>query len=53
MGDMTASAKFPDVYPGDLPDDAQFSMVAGDFLEVNIITAAVIAEIQYDKTQQD
>ena len=48
MGDMTASAKFPDVYPGDLPDDAQFSMVAGDFLEVNIITAAVIAEIQYD-----
>ena len=31
---MIAQVTFPDVEPGDLPEDAQFSMVAGDFLEV-------------------
>ena len=41
MGDMLASAKFPDVDPGDIPEDAQFSMVAGDFLEVNVILATM------------
>lgn len=34
MGDMLASVKFPDVDPADISEDAQFSMVAGDFLEV-------------------
>merc|ERR1719414_822405 len=32
--DMTSSVKFPDINPEDLPEDAQFSMIAGDFLEV-------------------
>lgn len=32
--DMIASVTFPDVEPDNLPEDAQFSMVAGDFLEV-------------------
>ena len=41
MEDMLASVKFPDVDPGDLPEDAQFSMVAGDFLEVNVIIASM------------
>ena len=34
MDDMVASVTFPDVDPGELPEDAKFSMVAGDFLEV-------------------
>jgi len=32
--DMTSSVKFPDINPEDLSEDAQFSMIAGDFLEV-------------------
>jgi len=32
--DVISSVTFPDVDPGSLPEDAQFSMVAGDFLEV-------------------
>jgi hypothetical protein len=39
MGDMLASVKFPDVDPADISEDAQFSMVAGDFLEVNVLIA--------------
>ena len=34
MEDMIASVTFPDVDPSELPEKAQFSMVAGDFLEV-------------------
>ena len=33
--DMTSSVKFPDINPEDLPEDAQLSMIAGDFLEVS------------------
>lgn len=32
--DQTASCKFPDVNPADLPPNANFSMAAGDFLEI-------------------
>jgi len=32
--DQTAAVTFPDVNTSDLPDDANFSMAAGDFLEV-------------------
>ena len=32
---MTSSVKFPDINPEDLPEDAQLSMTAGDFLEVS------------------
>ena len=35
---MIAPVKFPDVDPGDLPEDAQFSMIAGDFLEVSTLS---------------
>merc|ERR1711925_64054 len=31
--DMTSSVKFPDINPEDLQEDAQLSMIAGDFLE--------------------
>ncbi|KAF7993206.1 hypothetical protein HCN44_006266 [Aphidius gifuensis] len=31
---QTQAVYFPDVNPSDLPEDAQFSMTAGDFLEV-------------------
>lgn len=34
VDDMTSSVKFPDINPEDLPEDAQLSMIAGDFLEV-------------------
>lgn len=33
-GDQTQAVHFPDVNPSDLPENAQFSMTAGDFLEV-------------------
>lgn len=32
---QTQAVSFPDVSPSDLPGTAQFSMTAGDFLEVN------------------
>ena len=35
VDDMTSSVKFPDINPEDLPEDAQLSMTAGDFLEVS------------------
>lgn len=35
---QTQAVFFPDVNPSDLPENAQFSMAAGDFLEVNIRT---------------
>lgn len=31
---QTQAVSFPDVSPSDLPGTAQFSMTAGDFLEV-------------------
>lgn len=31
---QTQAVFFPDVNPSDLPENAQFSMTAGDFLEV-------------------
>lgn len=31
---QTQAVSFPDVSPSDLPGNAQFSMTAGDFLEV-------------------
>lgn len=31
---QTQEVHFPDVNPSDLPENAQFSMAAGDFLEV-------------------
>ncbi|XP_011301595.1 UPF0586 protein C9orf41 homolog isoform X2 [Fopius arisanus] len=33
-GHQTQAVSFPDVNPSDLPENAQFSMTAGDFLEV-------------------
>ncbi|XP_043278824.1 carnosine N-methyltransferase [Venturia canescens] len=33
-GDQTQAVHFPDVNPSDLPENVQFSMTAGDFLEV-------------------
>lgn len=32
--DQLASVQFPDVCPTDIPKEAQFSMVAGDFVEI-------------------
>jgi len=32
--DQTRPVKFPNVSPADVPPDANFSMAAGDFLEV-------------------
>jgi len=32
--DQVRPAQFPDVSPADMPSDANFSMAAGDFLEV-------------------
>jgi hypothetical protein len=32
--DQTQGVSFPDINPADLPPNAQFSMAAGDFLEV-------------------
>ena len=32
--DMTRHVSFPDVDPNELPEDALFTMTAGDFLEV-------------------
>jgi len=32
--DQVRPAQFPDVCPADMPPDANFSMAAGDFLEV-------------------
>jgi hypothetical protein len=32
--DQTTSCKFPDVNPADLPPNSNFSMAAGDFLEI-------------------
>ncbi|XP_021347160.1 carnosine N-methyltransferase-like isoform X2 [Mizuhopecten yessoensis] len=32
--DQTRAAHLPDINPGDLPEDSNFSMAAGDFLEV-------------------
>ena len=32
--DQIRPAQFPDVNPADMPPDANFSMAAGDFLEV-------------------
>lgn len=34
---QTQAVYFPDVNPSDLPENAQFSMTAGDFLEVPIL----------------
>ncbi|XP_063238385.1 carnosine N-methyltransferase [Bacillus rossius redtenbacheri] len=34
LGHQTKGVAFPDVNPSDLPREAQFSMIAGDFLEV-------------------
>jgi carnosine N-methyltransferase len=31
---QTSSCKFPDVNPADLPPNSNFSMAAGDFLEI-------------------
>ena len=34
--DVTRASSFPDLDPSSLPRNAQFSMAAGDFLEVRI-----------------
>lgn len=34
---QTQAVFFPDVNPSDLPENAQFSMAAGDFLEVGFM----------------
>nr|CAD7402654.1 unnamed protein product [Timema cristinae] len=36
LGDQTKAVKFPDINPSVLPPNAQFSMTAGDFLEVYV-----------------
>jgi len=34
QADQICAVRFPDVSPTDMPPDANFSMAAGDFLEV-------------------
>lgn len=34
QADQICAVQFPDVSPTDMPPDANFSMAAGDFLEV-------------------
>lgn len=34
LGDQVRPVRFPDVNPADMASDADFSMAAGDFLEI-------------------
>ena len=39
-GHQTKEIYFPDINPSDLPENSQFSMAAGDFLEVFFVMYA-------------
>ena len=44
--DVTRVSTFPDLDPSSLPRHAQFSMAAGDFLEVNQLTSFNVQHCQ-------
>merc|ERR1711973_268866 len=44
--DQLKSVSFPDVDPGSLPEDAKFSMAAGDFLDVFSTPGRLIVQAQ-------